>query len=338
MSAGLGKLVLGEGPLDWVRESHLENLHVASHLNGWLAGVSEARILANASILGGIAPWLAAGTLAIELGTVLILARPRGTIAILAAVVSMHLGILLASGIFFWKWMVLEVALCAWLWRRRDAREIQRVYSGRLFAGSILLIGALVAAIAHNQFAWWNTRWTMLYRTEVVDAAGRVYLFDYADLPTVEIFDLYKPEREPGWNTTAYGMTKNQALMRMLQEGDPEALKTFAAASAGLADSELNQRKRGAFLGFMSTYFRNRNRAPDRTVPPFWLSAPAKNVRHAVGPEVYRDQAPIVAVRLRFQEIYYDGEGLHRARDAIVYSTPVIPLQEPAGEDAAAPP
>jgi hypothetical protein len=335
VTAGLGKLALGEGPFDWIFETHLENLHVASHLNGWLASVSDERILGSAAILARIGPLVAAATLAIELGTVAILARPLGTLAILAALVSMHLGIFVTTGIFFWKWMVLEVALGAWLGWRRDAAEIRRAYSAPLFLGSLAVIATLVATVAHNQFAWWNTRWTMLYQTEVIDAEGRVWVFDYADLPTVEIFDLYKPDREPGWNTTAYGMTKNQDLARMLQAGDPRDLQAFAAESAEYADTELNHRKRGAFLGYMTTYFRNRNRAPGRTVPPFWISAPAKNVRHARGPDVYRDQAPVVAVRLRFLEVAYTGEGLRRMRDAIVYAAPVIPLPGPSAEDAA---
>ena len=45
--------------------------------------------------------------------------------------------------------------------------------------------------------------------------------------------------------------------------------------------------------------------------------------RHLSAPNLYRDQAPVVEVQLRFKEIYYTGSELLTLRDAIVYRVPI---------------
>ena len=82
-------------------------------------------------------------------------------------------------------------------------------------------------------------------------------------------------------------------------------------------------RKERIFGEFMTRYFMNRNRTPWQRVPPFWLSAPSLHNRHLSSPDLYRDQAPVVKVQLRFRELYYSGSALEQMRNEIVYSVPI---------------
>ncbi len=45
--------------------------------------------------------------------------------------------------------------------------------------------------------------------------------------------------------------------------------------------------------------------------------------RHLHGPNLYKDQGPVIEVRLRFKEFYYSGSELRQMRDEIVYSIPI---------------
>lgn len=333
--AGIGKLMLGANMLDWVRFSHLENLHVGSHLNGWLSRVSDAQILANADRIRPLGPAISLATLMIELGMIMIVARQRATVLLLAAVCSMHLGILAVTGIFFWKWLVLEISLVVWFWLKRNDDEVRRIYSKSRFVVSLLIIAALATGLSRNDFAWWNTKWIMLYQVEVLDDAGNVYVLDVSDLPNYELFDLYRPSRDPNRNTVVYGMSKNQRLMQVFEEGDAGNLRQFLdLGSSNDEDEELIRRMKGVFAGFMKPYFRNRNMGAEDVVFPFSVAAPAKNIRHSNAPNVYRDQAPVVKARLRFIEMYYTGQELKRMRDEVVYSIPIPPIVLPVSTES----
>jgi len=159
----------------------MENLFVASYLNGWLNHLSETRILELAEWIRSISVPIAAMTLIIELGMLFGLLRQRGTLLLLAAVSSMHVGIVIMTGIIFWKWMILDLSLLAWLWFWRKHEEVRCIYSRSNFIVSLLLIAAVTAAFHENRFAWWNTKWIKIYEIEARDEAGNRYLVDYAD-------------------------------------------------------------------------------------------------------------------------------------------------------------
>jgi hypothetical protein len=324
--AGLGKLMLGANPSDWLMFSHMENLFVASHPNGWLNHVSEARILELAQIVRALHFPIAITTLAIELGMVLILLRRRGTLLLLAAVSSMHLGIVVTSGIIFWKWMSLDLALLVWLWLRRNDEKIRRMYSPSAFVVSLVMIGAISVGLDNNYFAWWNTKWIQLNEVEVIDESGNSYLVDFADFSPYTLFDMYKPA-ERRFSTNVYAMSVNQRVMKFFEEGDPGKLERFFTPRVKVREGPKaggkEGRKERIFGEFMTRYFMNRNRTPGRRVPPFWLGAPSLHNRHLSGPDLYRDQAPVVEVRLRFREIYYSGSELELMRNEIVYSFPI---------------
>jgi len=60
----------------------------------------------------------------------------------------------------------------------------------------------------------------------------------------------------------------------------------------------------------------------------FVVAAPALYNRFSSGPDIYRDQKPVVEVRLRFNEVYYTGSELWTVRDEVIYSIPINPAKE----------
>ena len=316
---GLSKLLIGANLTDWMRFNHMENLFVASYLNGWLNHLPETRILELAEWIRSISVPIAAMTLIIELGMLFILLRQRGTLLLLAAVSSMQFGIVIMTGIIFWKWMILDLSLLAWLWFWRKHEEVRCIYSRSNFIVSLLLIAAVMAAFHENRFAWWNTKWIKVYEIEAIDEAGNRYLVDYADFAPYILFDFYQPDQRR-IQTKVYGMSFDQGLMQGLEEAEPADLQQIFALPAQRDVAQARRRQKRIFNGFMKRHFEHRNQGPGRSVPPFLLSSPSLHNRHLSAPNLYRDQAAIVEIQLRFIEIFYSGSKLHRMRDEIVHT------------------
>lgn len=322
--AGLGKIAIGRGLTDWISSSHMENLFVASYLNGWLSQLSEIRALELANIVRLLQLPIAITTLIIELAIAFILLRQRGTLLILAVVCAMHLGIVLLSGIIFWKWLGVDLFVLGWLWLRRNDPQIARLYSRSSFIASLLIIAGAVVLISGNRFAWWNTKWTMVYEIEAQDESGKTYVVNHSDFKPYTLFDLYKPDGRK-YHTNVYGMTQNGRLRDFLEYSNPVILEKFATSSAKVGDGPFIERGKGkrAFSDFMTRYFMNRNQSPGRSVLPFVFPAPALHNRYLSVSNLYDDQAPIVEVQLRFKEIYYSGSALKEMRNQIVYTIPI---------------
>jgi len=98
---------------------------------------------------------------------------------------------------------------------------------------------------------------------------------------------------------------------------DPQQL--FAKPVKG-EFGQAQRRQKRIFNDFMRRHVKHRNRGPERSVPPFLLPSPALHNRHLTAPNLYRDQAPIVAIQLRCVEILYSGSKLYRMRDEIVHT------------------
>jgi hypothetical protein len=171
----------------------------------------------------------------------------------------------------------------------------------------------------------------MVDRIEVLDEEGNHYLVAQADFTPYAFFDAYKPEDRES-QTFGYGTTANQRLSNFFEEADPETLKRFSTSAPGLKVGPAVARKARSFNNFMGRYFRNRNAHPGQRVAPFLFPPPNRYNRYPSGPNVYRDQSPVVEVRLRFQEFYYTGSELRTMRDQIVYSIP-IPIQNPKTDE-----
>jgi hypothetical protein len=328
---GLSKLLIGANLTDWMRFSHMENLFVASYLNGWLNHLPETRILELAEWIRSISTPISVTTLIFELGMLFILLRQRGTLLLLAAVSSMHIGIVIMTGIIFWKWLVLDLSLLTWLWFWRNHEEVRCIYSRSNFIVSLLLIAAVMAVFHENRFAWWNTKWITVYEIEASDEAGNRYLVDYADFAPYILFDFYQPE-ERRIQTKVYGMSFNQSVMQGLEEANPADLQRFVAMPVESDIGQARRRQKRIFNDFMKRHFKHRNQGPARSVPPFLVPSPSLHNRHLSAPNLYRDQAPIVELQLRFIEIFYSGSKLHRMRDEIVH-TVQIPQGDQRGPD-----
>lgn len=324
--AGLAKLRIGESPLDWANYSHMENLFVGAYAKGWQWVGDYDSMLAFADIVQAFSTPLALATIALEIAMVLVFAHRIGSIVLVISIFLMHLGIVAVSGIFFWQWVVVDAVLALWLFWFRNEASLDALYAGRRGLGSIAIIVFVMWAFPSNDFTWWNTKWYSVLEVEVLDKEGKSYRVARDDFGPYLFSDYIRP---PGtlMYMFGFGSTPNQQMMEQVEITNPEALQTFirqhrvenlSAYSPEPARRDIDD--------FMTRYFRNRNRrtatngGPSDYLVPFVLPAPLTHLRWYQADDFYRDQAPVVAVRIRHIEMYYTGDGLAEFGNQVLHT------------------
>lgn len=120
-NSGIKKILLEPGVLSWLMENPTQNLILSAEIQGLLP-ISEPDWL-----WGSIYEWFLilmvpsnAFILLIQLGAIVAIIRVRWTIIMTLLYDLSHIAIYLASGVFFWKWIILNFAIVVGLSTFRD--------------------------------------------------------------------------------------------------------------------------------------------------------------------------------------------------------------------------
>jgi hypothetical protein len=168
---------IGKVRLDWLSENNLAHLlHAAYEQHGWLAWLGPER---HAALGDSVRRWavpMQAFGLAAESLVLFVFWSRRVAIGLLALCFALHAGIFAASGVFFWKWMVLLAAIAAAFWWMGEARW------RRLFPRSTMLAAAVPIALGYallgprpSILAWYDTPLVYRFQIEVTGESGRRY-------------------------------------------------------------------------------------------------------------------------------------------------------------------
>ncbi len=134
--AGLAKLKFG--PSYYIFENNPVFLFSNAYKNGWLNSLSEETVARIALFGERIKPALNGIVIVIELGAILILISYTIGVAVGILTLLLHISILLLTGDYFWKWMVVNTSLVLGLILTRDAPpmvfgEIEWILSSFIF-------------------------------------------------------------------------------------------------------------------------------------------------------------------------------------------------------------
>lgn len=333
--AAITKLGFGPAPWSWVVDNELSNLVVSSFLtSGWLRPLGEATVLWLAKAADPWDPLLQGLTLVLELAGFAVLLRGRLTRYVLAGFVVMHTGILLASGIFFWKWIVFDLLL---LWYfdavRRDSGPAAVPLRGpyridrRLFAPATVALVLLVVAgtrfyFYNVPFAWWDTRLANQVRLQAVTASGERYPIDGRSFAPYDVLFVqsrfYYLVDVPVLAGT-FGTCRSYPLFTALERATPEDLPglrgeygrvlavpavrpVFAAFVRRFVTNAIARRGEGLLL--------------EALAPPFHFQGtpPA---------DAFDFAQPIERVDVVWEETFYDGDEVVPVVRGLVMSIPL---------------
>lgn len=181
---GIGKLELG-----WLQRNELANLvQGAIHQNGWLCfGLDDGLRAGIVSWITVLSPVLMLAALLVELFPLIYFSGRKVLLLGLSSAIMMHLAIFASSGILFWQWIVLVIALIVTI-LRMPAHTAQRLFQIRhhIVFCLFLVPGCLIYATA-PKLAWFDAPLCQRYHIEIVGNSGKIYQVPPSELAPFDL-------------------------------------------------------------------------------------------------------------------------------------------------------
>ena len=251
--SGLGKL-----QVDWMTHPHVALLLPAAHANGWLAGVGTASIDGAARMLDRVARPMMLFTLIVECGAILLLWKRWSLVVFLVLAATFHTAAFAMTGIFFWKWMLVDACLLGYLLRRHRLARLS-FFTPAHFVLSIVVILASPLWVHSENLTWFDTSLTYSLRFAGIDQRGNVLELPagafrpYSDAIVLGTFAAVSPHVRL---TGAMGVTKNRSLAEALVSArTPDDVLAMEATRGTVPTPDVAQV--AAFDDFIGRYGRN---------------------------------------------------------------------------------
>ncbi|MCB0344259.1 MAG: hypothetical protein KDD66_04045 [Bdellovibrionales bacterium] len=299
--AGVQKLQLSPSGYEWVTENQVVNLVLASYHNGWLRSADGPVLSWLLDFAAAYPILLTLPTILIEVGSALVFLNSRLFRTIMLLHVLLHAVIMLSSGVFFWKWSILNIVLYLLVLPSRVG-QLREMFSRRAFYTSLPLFMLCPLLFAPVPLGWFDTTYVPIVRAYAVDDDGAEAELEGFYFGPYNI--LFQQSRfyylsHSNYIVGTYGGTDNYFLFKKLQE-------ELSAAEVRSLQSRVgrpvyNQSSREAFEGFIRRFVSNANRAAaggKAPALPQIFSAPYHIYSFAVGKK-YDGHGPVGSVRVR---------------------------------------
>jgi hypothetical protein len=307
----LYKISIGPNLYEWVF-SHDLHLHTAtSYGRGWLNVLSKDAYTNLIRFVDRFEPLMLAITLAIELAFFTIMWNRRWALVVLSAGAILHLGIFAFSGIFFWKWIFLEVILVVFVMR------LPKSIFNRRNSIIVALVIVLMLAAGHRPIlAWFNIPISNNFVVKVIGASGQEYLIDDNFMSPFGIAFSFNRLYYllPGERAEVLRSTRDWEKYLELKSMEPEMANSFVTNGD---HNYFNEQRAQKFDVFFQTYFANLNQSGRKKMLLSYLGAPP-HLWHFLDGEIYRMQEPVVRVKVFFKQTYYAREQFYEITNELV--------------------
>ena len=280
---GLGKMLISEHYIDWIWLNDLGNILMAKYSQGWL---SEFVALETMEVIIG---WVSTVTIPMQLFALTIQAvvlfvfiKKRFAIILFVSFELLHLGIFMATGIFFWKWILLNFAII-YVVKNLNPDDIKRVFNYKvmLFAMPFIMFGY---GFFHSYWlAWYDTPLHSYNQIYATTEDGERYEID---------INLFAPYDRVFYRNTLNCFidrpikgnwdTNNKNIMRELtslsKEKDySDIKKQIYNFEKEYGQNDFNQLEQEKFINFLKTSFKNLNTYKDNKI--IWTDfSPMRNM------------------------------------------------------------
>jgi hypothetical protein len=312
-TSGLGKLRVG-----WLTHPHVHFLLLGAYANGWLAGVDVRVIERAARWVASMAYPLMLFTLIVECGSLVMLWRRWSLIGFFVLATAFHLGAFAMTGIFFWKWMLVDAMLLVYLLRGQRLARLA-IFTPSLFGLSVVAILASPLWVPSENLTWFDTPLTYVLDFVGVDAKGASHQLPagffrpYGDAIVLGPAGATPPHPKL---TRGMGVTMDRSVAAALE-------------AAGASDSVLAiEKARGIERGdsaasavldkFVATYAANARCAKERDPALLRAFGVPRHLWTFPLDASIPCGVPIERVRLVERTVYFDGDHLRTIRQIVL--------------------
>ena len=218
-----------------------------------------------------------------------------------------------ASGIFFWKWIAVDIGLIVLL-MTLPTRHERRLFNKTWVLAGLILVCLSVGIFRPIKLGWWDLRYYPYFQWEVVGESGRSYALEERFMTPYQMyFTFHKYKYLIDKQVYVYSNTDKRTKDEINNDG-LEALEKLPREN--YFDPQMNK----VMKDFLERYFRNLNERGNKL---HWLSkfgAPHHiwMFRSGGSLPVYDMQEPVELVRVRYIEKYFFDEHDVTISDAIV--------------------
>ena len=180
----IAKLEISPDLYQWVFYNNISNLFVSSYINGWLSFFSEKKILETASIINFLNKPLLFFSFIIQFVSIFIFFKEKLTYVILVLFEILHIGIFLASGIFFYKWIILNLGFI-FFFKQLSSKTKAQLFNIKVAFLSFVLVIFSPLYFSPQSLAWYDTKLNNYFDVYVTDInkksfkLGRNFLSPY---------------------------------------------------------------------------------------------------------------------------------------------------------------
>lgn len=325
-AAGMAKINYGPA-WSWFLENHISNIAANAHVRGWMSFLSDGTFSAAVAFIRRFDLALAAYTLMVELGALVVFVHPRIVRAWVGLCALLHFGIFAFTGIFFWKWLVTNLAFYFFL--RYDGAAIAKQMCRRWLV-VLFAITMVYDSRGRDYFypqprvAWYDSKFEENYVLYAIGKSGHKYLVAPGYLTPM---DMHWTQGRLCYATSErsitgiYGTTGNYGVVKKLEvlATPEEALKLI---NSGYPCA--NPTRQAVFDDFFVRYFGNLNRH-DRELQ--WVSAVGAPRHLWVMPrgDLYDRQEPVEKIELWRDLVVNQGNALHHLEMKLVHTVLIPP-------------
>lgn len=314
--AGMSKLAVGTRVIDWALKNQVHNLFVSSYINGWLTFIDRPTLLQIAGGMSILNIPLHLFTLAFELGGTLLVLGRRVSIIMLGGAILLHLGIFLSSGIFFWKWILLDLSLMILFWKYPHQINTH-LFTRKNAILSLLVILAAYVFLPQTNAGWFDTRANNFYEFEAIDANGTVRpmargIWAPYDIPFAQEYFFFLNDDKVLVGT--YGTHRVFGIAVVINRA--ESVDEIEGVWEEYGGSRYSESDARIFDDFVRRFIENANEHIGS--PPLPIPHAPHHITTLAPENAYDSDVPIQTVRIRYVETFYDGENIIVLEDKVV--------------------
>jgi len=279
---GIGKIWISEHYVDWIWSNDLSNILAARHFNGWLEAIIPSQdIGAAVSLFHRIAIPMQIFAFLIQFLVLFVFFNKRFSLLLFFSFELLHIGVFLVSGIFFWAWIFVNLAIVYVLNKLTiDEEKMIFNYKTMLLSFSFILLGNHV--FHSSVLAWYDTALNNSYKIYVTTENKERYRVDtnlFAPYEQVFYYDSLtygiNKRTSPYWDTQS--QLQNEEIKELSNKKDISSLaKNIFDIEEKYDKNEFNLEKQERLKKFLKQYFLNYNKIKDKRL--IWSSlAPPKH-------------------------------------------------------------
>ena len=309
---GLGKMMISHDYINWIWLNDLSNIMVARYTHGWITDlISLDSVL---TIAKHLQQWTVLAQVITFLSQILVLivfVRKRFSLLLFLSFELLHIGVFIATGIFFWEWILINLAIVYTI-NKLDFQQSKQIFNYKVMLVSIPFIFLGNGVFNASFLAWYDTPLHNYFEVYAVDENNNEYKMDknlFAPYEQVLYASNYTSYIDKKIMTT--WSCSSQAMMQELsklskQKNKSEINMNISNLEEKYGYNYFNQEQQKIFEAFIKRYIQNRNQHQSKVL--FWnYLSPFKHIYYSLNWDKNINILPkIKSINIRFYKKFYN--------------------------------